>query len=154
MAKIELAHLLDIEDLKHYKLHLAVKNDKNIEPLDSFIKGRRNAGEVGADWWWWQAAFREKNRWTRKYIFSLMRVHPEGDDVWLFGGIFIVMGKNEDSYNVHLTEKGREYIGRLKIIYHNTDQNVYRNLETDYSDLNSSEVEILKEPYWCSTTKS
>ena len=158
MAKIDLAHLLDIDldKLHQYKLHLAIKNDENTEPLDVFIKDRKKAGEVDSNWWGWNAWYPGWNRWgKRQYILSFMRVHPKGKDVWLFGGIFEIKGwlqvpkKKEKGrfYDVHLMGKGREYIGCLTITYHNTAQNMYRNLEKYYSDLNDGKIETLEEPY-------
>ena len=145
MAKIDLAHLLDIDpnELHEYKIHFAKQSGEK-RPLDHFIKDGEIAGKgEKSDWWWWQA-WREdgqKNRWTRKYIVSFIRVYPEGDDVWLFGGIFEVKGIREDSlYDVHLTDKGKEYIGYLKIEYHSSERLKYLYLERVYPNLKFSEI--------------
>ncbi len=165
MAKIDLAKLLDIEDLKYYKLHLAVRSSPGQgrkDPVEAYLKDGRDAGEVDTAWWGWHAWCEGEDRWRgRPYVLSFMRVYPD-NDVWLFGGIFKVREldipqgeKKGEFYEIHLTGKGREYIGRLKITdYHNTLRNVYRNLENDYSDLNDSKIEILKEPYWITNLRT
>ena len=145
MAEIDLAHLLDIDPdkLHEYKFHSAVWNGRK-RPLDDFIKDGEIAGEGEESAWWWWQAWREdgqKNRWTRKYILSFMRVYPEGKNVWLFGGIFEVKGIREDSlYDVRLTDKGKEYIGRLKVIFPEPKRQKYLLLENVYPNLKFSEI--------------
>ncbi|MBC6413986.1 MAG: GIY-YIG nuclease family protein [Chromatiales bacterium] len=154
MAKIELANLLDIDTnkLDEYKLHAAVQESYGKrEPLDEFIADGERAGEKESAWWGWQAWYQARNRWTRKYILSFMRVYSEGENVWLFGGIFEV--KNPYSkgdkvgalYDVHLTEQGKEWIGRLKITYNNKVRQQYLYLENVYDQLEFSE--LLKSRY-------
>ena len=150
----DLAQLLDIDinHLDEYKFHAASWNGKT-HPLDAYIKDDKGVGEVGGNWKGWQTWYGGKNRWTRKYILSFMRFNPEGDpDVWLFGGIFEVKGLNipeeqeqGDFYDVDLTDQGREYIGRLKIIYHHQPQQSYLKLEKCYPELKLGG--ILKVPY-------
>ena len=144
MAKIDLAHLLDIDPDKfhEYKFHSAVWNGQK-RPLDDFIKDGEIAGKGDESaWWWWQAWYDGgKNRWTRKYIVAFMRVYPEGRNVWLFGGVFEVRGRREDNhYNIHLTDKGEEYIGRLKVIFPEPKRQKYLLLENVYPNLEFSEI--------------
>ena len=156
MAEIDLAKLLDIDldKLHEYKFHLAVKDKKkNIDPFDAFIEDKEKAGEVGSNCWWWQAAYgegREKYRWGEAtHILSFMRFRPEGDDAWLFGGIFQVTGRDkEEHYDVHLTTKSNEWIGRLKIHYHSPEIKKYLYFNRVYPKLKDNTIEILKEPYW------
>ena len=155
-----LAQILDIGKLTDYKLHLAVvykdeESEEQYQPLDVYIEDNAGPGEVGRDWTRWQEHHNEKkdkkkspNRWSRQYILSFMRVYPEGKDIWLFGGIFEVSewpNKQNNCYVVKRTEQGREYIGRLKIYYHNNAACVYRKLENIYSELKVHE--LLSEPY-------
>ena len=155
IAEIDLAKLLDIKDQNEYKFHPAVKDKKKTKPLDVFTDDKRKAGEVDSGWWGWQAWYEHRDRWKGcKYILSFMQFHPDGKDVWLFGGIFEKKslkrppgGKQGHFYDVLLTEKGQEYIGRLTITYHNVHKLMYRNLEKNYSDLNDSKIQTLEEPY-------
>ena len=143
-----LAYLLDIDvnKLSEYKFHAAVWNGRT-RPLDVYIEDRARVGEVGNNWLSWQTSYSGTNRWTRKYILSFMRVYPEGKDAWLFGGIFEVLERptKKGEYKVKLTDKGKEYVGRLKITYHKDIRASYPNLETVYEKLEFSE--ILKAPY-------
>ncbi len=140
MAKIDLAHLLDIEDPKEYKFHAAVWNGEK-HPLDDFIKDGEIVGKIESKWWGWQSWCGGQNRWTRKYIVSFMQVYPEGKNVWLFGGIFEVRGRRENNYyDVHLTGKGEEYIGRLKVVYSELKRQKYLLLEKVYPNLEFSEI--------------
>ena len=157
--KDDLACLLDIDvnERSEYKLHAAVKNKAGSEPLDAYIEDRAGVGKVGDRWRGWQEhqnypkeGDKFRRRWPhgRDYILSFMRVYPEGKDTWLFGGIFKVIERPKEKgeyYKVELTDKGRKWIGRLKITYHNSSQQPYLLLETDYEKLEL--IEILKTPY-------
>ena len=160
MAKIDLAHLLDIEDVNKYKFHASVWNGQT-HPLDAYVKDGKKAGEAGSDWWYWQAWYKYPRWEDAKYILSFMQVYTEGTNVWLFGGIFEIKGLNippgkekeeGDFYDVNLTEKGQQWIGRLKITIPYEDTRKYPDLSKVYSDIKFRE--ILKEPYWCSATKN
>ena len=143
----KLACLLDIDinRLDDYKLHLGVHNQKS-HPLDLYVENNKN-------WKEWNKWYGGRNRWKNcKYILSFMQFHHEGRDVWLFGGIFevkepIPKGKKQGHfYNIDYTEQGKEFIGRLKIIYAMPGRTTYPYLRSSvYSKLKISE--ILKEPY-------
>ena len=82
------------------------------------------------------------------------KFHPDGKDVWLFGGIFEKKslkrppgGKQGHFYDVLLTEKGQEYIGRLKIIADGSKTRNYPYLTKVYHKLKFSE--ILETRYGC-----
>ena len=147
MAEINLARILDIGELDDYKLHLAMDSGEG-QPLDDYIKDNAGPGKVGDRWTGWQEYRKKNDRWKNcKYILSFIRVYPEGNDIWLFGGIFEKLDPDKGSkgYKIEKTEQGREYRGRLKISYHNRKRNVYRKLETVYSELKVHE--LLSEPY-------
>jgi hypothetical protein len=66
-------------------------------------------------------------------------------DVWLFGGVFRVLARHADRYEVELTQLGTEFIGRLKLRSPYRDRSTRVNFENHYA---SFEVqEILREPY-------
>ena len=155
MAERNLIQLLNIENLKDYKFHPAVKDRRraNQEPLDLFKEDGENAGKLGSEWWGYQAWYENKDRWKNcRYILSFMQFYPEGKDVWLFGGTFEKKGldrppggKENWFYDVRLTEKGQGYIGRLKIIADGSKTRNYPYLKNVYSKLKFSE--ILEEQY-------
>jgi hypothetical protein len=73
-----------------------------------------------------------------------MRFYHE-TDVWLFGGVFRVLARHADRYDVELTEIGRGFIGRLKLRSPYRGRTTRVNFEKHYS---SFEVqEILRESY-------
>ena len=150
--KDDLAYLLDIDvnGLDKYKLHAAVNNG-SVHPLDVYIKDGKDAGKDGSSWHGWQTYSGGTDRWKgSKYILSFMQMYPEGKTTWLFGGIFeitegIEKGNPDSYYGIKLTDRGEEYIGRLKINY-SRGINSYQLLKPCYEELKLSE--ILKVPYY------
>ena len=69
----------------------------------------------------------------------MMSFYPERD-TWLFGGIFEVMERHKDRYQVLLTHVCEEYIGRLKIYYPYLDRDTRPNLEKHYGKLEVAEI--------------
>lgn len=100
--------ILPISNLDEYKIHFAVWNGEE-QPLDVFVRDP----DEWKDWNSWRGG---RNDFSRKFIFSLIRYHHQPNK-WLFGGIFEVIERNANSYNVKLIDLHREYIGRLLIHY-------------------------------------
>ena len=116
MAKIDLAHILDIDPdkLNNYIFYPAVYGGKyypsaiypkggTANPLADYAKDRENTGKRNTAWWYWLAWYYGDNNgwkdgwqnWKCDYILSFMQFRPEGrKDIWLFGGIFENMGLN------------------------------------------------------------
>jgi hypothetical protein len=133
---IFLRDLFPLQNVGDYKLHFARSNNID-QPLEVFSRDRR-------EWQGWQEYRPARDDFNRPYIFSLIQFYHE-IDVWLFGGIFNVLARHEDRYEVQLAEIGIEFLGRLKLWspYRGRTTRVY--LESHYS---SFEVqEILREPY-------
>ena len=94
---------------EEYKIHFAIADKiNNNDPLDAFISGRD-------EWKKWNSWRGPKNLFSRKFIFSLIRYYS--DDSWLFGGIFEILERNKDSYDVTLVENYQQYVGRLIVKY-------------------------------------
>lgn len=132
--------ILPIIDLKHYKVHLASWNGENA-PLDTFVRDRA----IWDQWNTWRSA---KNDFNREYIFSMMEFYPQ-PGVWLFGGIYKVLGRSiksyEHSYTVMRENVGEEFVGRLKIKFKRPSRSRSLRLENYY---NQMEVfEILQDVY-------
>lgn len=134
--EIFLSDIFPLANLKDYKLHCAIYNNDRY-PLELLAN----------DWEEWVEWNRSRPKgidvYKRKYIFSLARFHHE-KDVWVFGGVFQVLGIRGEIYDIQLEDIGREYIGRLKVRL-KKGRNARVNLETYYKDI--VVTEILKEPY-------
>ena len=75
----------------------------------------------------------------------MMRFYPEGDNIWLFGGIFEILDNSLESYKVKKVKEYSEYEGRLKIYMENKNHNKYSPLTKWYGRM--FVYEILKQPY-------
>ena len=104
---ILLSEILLIDNPKEYKVHFGTWNGTH-HPLDLWVKN-------SANWLAWQEWRGKRARWTRRYIFSLMQMHHEGVGRYLFGGIFEVLGTDENHHEVRMADTGEQFIGRLKI---------------------------------------
>ena len=63
--------MLDLGNLKDYKVHCAVWN-KYEQPLDVFARDRE-------EWRGWNSYKGQVNHFNRKYIFSMMSFYPEAN---------------------------------------------------------------------------
>ena len=90
---IKVENLLIIDDVRKYKIHFAVWNRVE-QPLDVFVRDRE-------EWKGWNSWRGNRDDYSREYIFSLIRYYPQPDK-WLFGGIFKVVERKQDSYVVNL----------------------------------------------------
>lgn len=125
-----------IENLREFKVHFASKNKHGTQPLDVFALSR-------ADWYGWQEFRRGRDRFSRKFIFSLAKFYHE-TDTWLFGGVFQVVRRHANRYKVVLTDQGAPLIGRMKLRF-KAARLREQNLDRVYGDFEIRE--ILREPY-------
>ncbi|HKL41940.1 MAG TPA: GIY-YIG nuclease family protein [Clostridia bacterium] len=122
-------------EIKNTKVHFATGDGNNEEALTEFLK----AGFK--DWQEWQGL---KN-FSRKYILSLIYINP---NEWLFGGVYEVLGyeQKEDGkgshykYSTRLTNKGKDWIGRLIIRYQKKFRISYAFCEKYISDFEIIEL--------------
>ena len=66
-------------------------------------------------------------------------------DIWLFGGVFDVLSRYPDRYEVRLSDTGAGFIGRLKLRAPYRGRTTRVNFENHYADFEVQE--ILREPY-------
>lgn len=125
-----------IENLAEYKIHFARFNQHS-QPLDVWVRSTR-------EWQQWQEFRPGRNDFNRPFIFSLARFYHE-TDIWLFGGVFRVLARYPDRYEVELTDQGEALIGRLKLRSANRDRLTRTNMEPHYQAFEVQE--ILREPY-------
>ena len=133
---ILLKDIWPMADLREYKLHFAVYNGKH-QPLDVWVRNPE-------DWHGWQAYRPHRNEFNRPYIFSVMDFYRERD-IWLFGGIFRVVARHADRYEVELTSRGAPLIGRLKLKSDYRERLRRVKFENHYESLEVAEV--LREPF-------
>lgn len=137
--KVESILKLSESDLSKYKLHLASKNESGDEPLNIYLQD-------WDEWVYWNEWRGNKNDFNREYIFSLIQFYHEPNK-WLFGGIFKVIKRFDDRYEVELVDSHKELIGRLVIDFYRYQGMRGRAflLENYYKDFVVSE--ILKKPF-------
>lgn len=133
---ILLSDIWPIENLKDFKVHFARWNGTS-QPLEVWMNDAR-------EWQGWQEYRPVRNDFNRPFIFALMQFYHE-TDIWIFGGIFGVLERHDDRYEVELTDLGKEFIGRLKLRSHYRGRTTRAIFEKYYGDFEIQE--ILREPY-------
>jgi len=132
---IPVSNLIQISNPSSYKLHAARWNGRH-QPLDHFVEDRAK----WIDWNRWRSG---KNEFNRKFLFSLIDFYPE-PNVWLFGGIFEILGcgpeLNNYSYEIRELEEYRELVGRLKIAMPKVSRGRAFRLENFYEKMEIHEV--------------
>ncbi len=133
---IRLADIWPIATPRDYKIHFARWNTQN-QPLEVWVRSR-------AEWQGWQEYRPARDDFNRPKIFAVMQFYHQ-PDTWLFGGIFQVLARHPDRYEVVLTNEGAGFIGRLKLGSPYRSRGTRVNLENHLADLTVEE--ILREPY-------
>ena len=90
---IMLNDIFRLEDPRQYKLHLAGTNEDGLRPLDQYVADRSNWVD------WNEYKNPQRNDWTRDYVFSVMNFYAK-TDCWLFGGVFKVLNRLPDRYEL------------------------------------------------------
>lgn len=98
----------DLNDDTKYRFHLAKTEPEGGRPLDALAKSED-------DWLGWQV-YRgtAKERFVTDFVVSFAQI--EGNK-FLFGGIFKIISRTGEVYDVEYTEEYRDMIGRLIIEY-------------------------------------
>ena len=133
--KLRLRDIISIADPSTHKVHWARWSGQH--PLDVWV----NEPEK---WRGWQEYRGPRNRFSREFIFSLMQFYPEAE-TWLFGGVWRVVTRHSDRYDVELTDQGAAFIGRLKLGSPYTSRTESTYLENHYDEFQV--LEMLREPY-------
>ena len=133
---IMLSDIWPIANPHDYKVHFA-RNNSHSEPLDVLARD-------GDEWRGWQEYRPNSDAFNRDFIFSLARFYHERD-TWLFGGIFRVIGRPADRYEVELADQGAPFIGRLKVRSPFNAMASRVNMEGRYEQFEV--LEILRGPY-------
>lgn len=103
--EIKLNDIFRISDPQNYKLHLGSKGENEDHPLDYFAQDPKN-------WIGWNEWRGTKNDWTRDYIFSMIEFYPKSN-CWLFDGVFRILNRLPDKYEIKEVAEFAKYSGRL-----------------------------------------
>ena len=141
MTELALSLLLGDLNPRACKLHCAVFNGED-HPADVIARDWE-------EWVGWNSYRATRDDFNRQYIFSLAQARDEAG-IWLFGGVFEVVGRRPDphdfSYDVELREQFLPgCIKRLKVAFRPTGRNVRLNMENYVEQIHVAE--ILREPY-------
>lgn len=107
---ILLSDIISIKDPQLYKLHLGGRNEEGCHPLDEFIVDPKS-------WKGWNESRSKRDQWTRQFIFSLIEFYPKVNS-WLFGGIFKVIDRHADHYDLDECADYTKYVGRLILSFY------------------------------------
>jgi len=133
---ILLSDIWSIANPEDYKIHFARWN-KHVEPLEVFVRDKK-------EWQGWQEYRPTRDEFNRPLIFSIVQFYHETDS-WLFGGIYKVLERHDDRYEVALQDDGRGFIGRLKLHSPYRGRTTRAKFENHYNEF--TVLEILREPY-------
>lgn len=139
---IPLRGLLADLDVSTFKLHCAVVNELQVQPIDVLT----NDWDEWVGWSRWRGAV---DHFNRDFIFTMARERKTVDQ-WLFGGVFEVMARqhipNARSYDLELRDDIMgEYIKRLVIQFRPPGRNTRLNLEAHLDQM--TVVSVLDQPY-------
>ncbi|WP_197727564.1 hypothetical protein [Rhizobium ruizarguesonis] len=136
MTKIMLKDIWKLENQTDFKLHFARYNGKN-EPLDVWARDQR-------EWQQWQEYRPGRDDFNRPFVFSVIQFYHE-PDIWLFGGVWQIVRRHTDRYDVVLADHGSPFVGRLKLKLAYNDRSTRVRLENHYDAFEVQE--IIREPY-------
>lgn len=133
---IRLADIWPIAPPQDYKLHFARWNGEN-QPLEVWARDKQ-------EWQGWQEYRPARDDFNRPFVFSLVQFYHE-PGIWLFGGVFRVVARHSDRYEVELTKQGEGFLGRLKLRSAYRERATRVKFENHYSGFEVQE--ILRESY-------
>ena len=133
---IQLQDIWPISSPESYKLHFARWSGK-AHPLEVWVRDKK-------EWQGWQEYRPAKDAFNRPLIFTLVQFYHE-PDIWLFGGVFRVLHRHADRYQVELTDEGAGFLGRLKLWSSYRKRATRVKFENHYQNLEVQE--ILRETY-------
>lgn len=133
IKEIPLKEVLELGNLKDYKLHLATVytgGEKPVQPLDAFLSDDKK------EWHRW-------NRWrgdlNRKYILAFVNLYEEDKTSWLFAGVYEMVNKNGDENDVKECKEFSHFKKRLKITFKAPRQR-YLKLENCFNKIKVREI--------------
>jgi hypothetical protein len=131
-----LSDIWPIAEPGDFKIHFARWNGQ-VEPLEVWARDK-------LEWQGWQEYRPSRNEFSRPHVFALIQFYHEPDS-WLFGGVFDIVARHADRYEVRWSELGKNLCGRLKLHARYKGRTTRANFEKHYPEL--IVAEILPEPY-------
>jgi hypothetical protein len=143
------------DDLKKYNVNLPrispynqQSNRYDEQPLDVFIRNKDDYKK----WQEWKGNLDEngkviKQKFTRDIIISFANMYNDGNDIYLFTGIYKIINRLEDKYEVERCSDFDEYSGRLIIKHKRQGCGISFRLETIIENIEVRE--ILSQPMKC-----
>lgn len=132
-----LPEVLTLDSPADFKVHFARWNG-DTQPLEAFVRSEK-------EWRGWQAyKSPHRNEFNRDYIFSLAQFYHE-IDTWIFAGVYQIIDRLPDRYEVKLSDIGLNFSGRLKLYSPYRGRTTRANLENHYKTFEVKEV--LRERY-------
>ena len=100
--------LNDLNDDDQFRFHLAKQNLVGTRPIDVLAKSQ-------SEWLGWQVyRGQQKERFVKDKIVSFAQI---SGTKFLFGGVFDIVSREGEEYDVKYSDKYKELIGRLVINY-------------------------------------
>ncbi len=119
-----------LEEMSNYRVHLA-KQAGATKPIDVLARSKE-------EWKNWQMHKGKRNRFPVDYIISFAQING---DRFLFGGVFKVINRTKESYEVQLLEDYEDLIGRVVLEYRGTSKrNTVFKLENIFQKLRIIEI--------------
>jgi hypothetical protein len=140
MPDLQLREIWQPDEVSEYKVHFARWN-QNDQPLHVLSRSP-------TDWRAWQEFYPGRNDFNRPHIFSLAQM-PDAQDIWMFGGIWNVLGLEETVgtdgstqffYRVEKSEELDALVGRMKLHRVHRVRTTRVNLENHFADFIVTEV--------------
>ncbi len=136
---IKLTDILKLENYDKYNVHLSCWNGYD-HPLNIFLKDENEYKK----WQEWKGNQKDgkiiKQKFLRDYILSFVQVYHEGSDIHLFTGIYKIVERLDDRYEVEKLDIFQNLIGRLKIKHKRKGQLSSFLLESIVDDMSIHEI--------------
>jgi hypothetical protein len=132
MTPIPISDILSLQNLTDYKLHLACDNGQGSNPLTDFLTSPEA-------WRGWQEHRKDDNEFNRPLIFTFIDF-PTKANTWLFGGVFRVIDRHPDSYEVQKLDELNHFEGRLLVSFNRPSRRRDFRLETWWSQMTIAQI--------------
>ena len=140
-GQIKLTDIIQLENPSDYYVHLSCLNRENNQPLDIFLDNENEYKQ----WQEWKGNEKDgkiaKEKFPKRdYIMSFANVYHEGNDIHLFTGIYKIVKRLSNRYEVEKLDLFKNLIGKLKIKHKRKGQGSSYYLENSMDNMLVHEV--------------